>query len=264
MITIQNYARVQSLDEAYELNQKKGNKILGGMLWLKTCNATINTAIDLSDLGLDKITETDEEFIIGAMTSLRSLELHEDLNTFSQNAVMNGVKDIVGVQFRNMATVGGSLYGRYGFSDVLTVFLMMDSYVKLHNAGIIPLSEYVKQDYDRDILVELIVKKTPGRFIYNAMRNQRTDFPVITCATSIIDGNVRAVIGARPDRAIVINDDEKILANGLNKEAIEKFAGYVADNAKTGSNTRGSAEYRKHLINVLTTRNLLEAGGQND
>lgn len=262
MITIQNYVRAQSLDEAYELNQKKGNKILGGMLWLKTCNATINTAIDLSELGLDTISETDEEFTIGAMATLRSLELHEGLNTFSQNAIADAVKDIVGVQFRNMATVGGSLYGRYGFSDVLTVFLMMDSYVRLHNAGIIPLSEYAKQEYDKDILVELIIKKSTARFKYNAMRNQRTDFPVITCGTTVSDNNVKAVIGARPDRAIVINDDEKILADGLNKEAIEKFAEYVANNTKTGANTRGSSEYRKHLIKVLTTRNLLEIGGQ--
>lgn len=262
MITIQNYVRAQSLDEAYELNQKKGNKILGGMLWLKTCNATINTAIDLSELGLDTISETDEEFTIGAMATLRSLELHEGLNTFSQNAIADAVKDIVGVQFRNMATVGGSLYGRYGFSDVLTVFLMMDSYVRLHNAGIIPLSEYAKQEYDKDILVELIIKKSTAKFKYNAMRNQRTDFPVITCGTTVSDNNVKAVIGARPDRAIVINDDEKILADGLNKEAIEKFAEYVANNTKTGSNTRGSSEYRKHLIKVLTIRNLLEIGGQ--
>ena len=32
---------------------------------------------------------------------------------------------------------------------------------------------------DNDILVRLIVKKTPGRFVYTAMRNQRTDFPVL-------------------------------------------------------------------------------------
>ena len=37
---------------------------------------------------------------------------------------------IVGVQFRNCATVGGSIYGRYGFSDVLTMFLGMDTWVE--------------------------------------------------------------------------------------------------------------------------------------
>ena len=30
MLNIQNYIKVESLEEAYELNQKKNNKIIGG------------------------------------------------------------------------------------------------------------------------------------------------------------------------------------------------------------------------------------------
>lgn len=74
MVTIQNYVRAKSLEEAYELNQKKGNCILGGMLWTKMQNRMIQTAIDLCDLGLNEIEETEEEFSIGAMVSLRQLE----------------------------------------------------------------------------------------------------------------------------------------------------------------------------------------------
>ena len=33
MLSIQNYVRVKSLDEAYDLNQNRRNRILGGMLW---------------------------------------------------------------------------------------------------------------------------------------------------------------------------------------------------------------------------------------
>ena len=91
-----------------------------------------STAIDLCDLGLDTIEETDEEFSIGARVTLRELEQHVGLNTYTHDAVKNAVKDIVGVQFRNMATIGGSIWGRFGFSDVLTVFLAMDSYVELY------------------------------------------------------------------------------------------------------------------------------------
>ena len=38
----------------------------------------------------------------------------------------------------------------------------MDSYVELYKGGIIPLKEYAKMPYDRDILVRLIVKKAKG------------------------------------------------------------------------------------------------------
>lgn len=135
MVTIQNYVRAKSLEEAYELNQKKGNCILGGMLWTKMQNRMIQTAIDLCDLGLNTIEETEEEFLIGAMVSMRQLETDAGLNAYTQGAVRDAVKDIVGVQFRNLATVGGSIWGRFGFSDVLTVFLAMDTEVELFQGG---------------------------------------------------------------------------------------------------------------------------------
>lgn len=261
MITIQNYVRPQTLEEAWQLNQKKRSQIIGGMLWIKMGSNGIGTAIDLGDLGLDTITETEEEFSIGAMVTLREIEKHAGLNAYTCGAVEKAVKDIVGVQFRNSATVGGSLWGRFGFSDVLTVFLAMDACVELYKGGIIPLAEFAKMPADRDILVRLIVKKTPGRFVYSAMRAQRTDFPVLTCACSMVNGQCRAVIGARPARAMVFEDAEGLLSGGITPEAVKAFAAYVAEKAPTGSNLRGSAAYRTHLIRVLTERNLTELGG---
>ena len=51
MIKIKEYVKVQSLEEAWQLNQKKSSVILGGMLWLKMQNRNVGTAIDLSGLG---------------------------------------------------------------------------------------------------------------------------------------------------------------------------------------------------------------------
>ena len=106
MITIQKYVRAASLEEAWQLNQNKRNRILGGMLWLRLGKGNVNTAIDLCDLGLGTIEETEEAFLIGAMATLRDLETHQGLHAYSTGAIANAVKDIVGVQFRNMATVG--------------------------------------------------------------------------------------------------------------------------------------------------------------
>ena len=250
MITIQKYVRAQSLEEAWQLNQNKRSRVLGGMLWLRLGKGTVGTAIDLCDLGLNTIEETEEAFSIGAMATLRDLELHAGLNVYSGNAVANAVKDIVGVQFRNMATVGGSIWGRFGFSDVLTVFLAMDSYVELYKGGIIPLEQFAKMKYDNDILVRLIVKKTPCKVVYTSMRNQSTDFPVIACAVAHMNGEYRASIGARPGRAILIRGDKS-----------DGFAAFVADNAPTEGNIRGSAAYRTHLIKVLVERSMNELGG---
>lgn len=250
MITMQKYVRAQSLEEAWQLNQNKRNRILGGMLWLRLGKGSVNTAIDLCDLGLDTIEETEEQFSIGAMATLRDLELHEGLNAYTSNAVRSAVKDIVGVQFRNMATVGGSIWGRFGFSDVLTVFLALDCYVELYKGGMIPLERFAKMKKDNDILVRLIVKKIPCKVVYSSMRNQSTDFPVIACAVSSMNGQYRASIGARPGRAMRICS-----------ETAEGFASFVAENTPTEGNLRGSAAYRTHLIRVLVERAMTNLRG---
>ena len=261
MITIQKYVRAQSLEEAWELNQSKRNRIIGGMLWMRLGSGSVNTAIDLSGLGLNTIEETDEEFSIGAMTTLIDLEMHAGLNCYSCNAVKNAVKDIVGVQFRNMATVGGSIWGRFGFSDVLTVFLAMDTYVELYKGGIMSLEEFASMRADNDILVRIIVKKTQGKVVYTSMRNQRTDFPVLACAVSCLDGEYRLSVGARPARARVFRDEKGILTGGITEQSAKDFAQYAGKTVHTGSNMRGSAAYRSHLVKVLTERSLQELGG---
>ena len=159
MMTIREYKRAESLEEAWQLNQKKANRILGGMIWLKMETINVGTAIDLSGLGLDTIEETDAGFSIGAMVTLRQLETHPGLEAFTHGAVREALRHIVGVQLRNLATVGGSIYSRFGFSDVLTLFLAMDCSVELYKGGIVPLREYAERPYDRDIVVRLLVRK---------------------------------------------------------------------------------------------------------
>ena len=262
MVTIQNYVRAKSLEEAYELNQKKGNCILGGMLWTKMQNRMIQTAIDLCDLGLNEIEETEEEFSIGAMVSLRQLETDTGLNAYTQGAVRDAVKDIVGVQFRNLATVGGSVFGRFGFSDVLTLLLVMDSYVELYKGGIVPLADFVNMPYDRDILVRVIVKKTAAHYSYKSVRISKTDFPVLTCAAALTQEGVQATVGARPAKAALVKDAEQLATLPMTAEKAQAFAKYAAGLLPTETNPRGSAAYRTHLIKVLIARCLTELGGK--
>lgn len=261
MITIQNYVRAESLEQAYELNQKKSARILGGMLWLKMAKNTVGTAVDLSGLGLDTIEETGEGFSIGAMVTLRQLEQHPGLNACTGGAFAKALAPIVGVQFRNMATVGGSVWSRFGFSDVLTLLLALDTTVELYKGGLVPLETFAAMPYDRDLLVRVHIRKTPGRVAYEAMRIQRTDLPVLTCAVSDM-GGVRAVIGARPGKPVVLRDERGLLAGGISEESAAAFAADVAARVPMGANSRGSAAYRTHLAEVLTRRCVLGLGGE--
>ena len=256
-MTIREYKRAESLEEAWQLNQKKQNRILGGMIWLKMETINVGTAIDLSGLGLDTIEETEECFSIGAMVTLRQLEQHPGLNACTHGAMREAVRHIVGVQLRNLATVGGSIYSRFGFSDVLTMFLAMDCSVELYKGGIVSLKEYAKRPYDRDVLVRLIVKKEKAEFYYQSVRNSQTDIPVLTCAAvRMADGAYRIVIGARPLRAVRFDCPAEPALPA--QEFAAKCAEMVKQQVVTGSNMRGSAEYRQHLAGVLTRCVVLE------
>ncbi len=270
MFYYNQYVRAQSLDEAYELYQKKPNFVLGGMLWLKMKNKTLGTAIDLCDLGLDQIDEDENEFRIGAYATLRQIETHEALNAYTHGAIAESVRHIVGVQFRNVATVGGSIWGRFGFSDVMTIFRALGAKVQLHKAGVMDLDEFAALPRTtRDVLVSVIVPKNAKGIVYLSQRNQSTDFPVLTCAVANRSGRYVAVIGASPYMAEPVWDEDGILdgitgaksdgnkaltENSENNEKIEKFAGYVADHIRFGSNIRAGAEYREMICKVLTRR----------
>ena len=252
MLKIKEIIRPQSLEEAYELNQKRTNRILGGMLWMRMSNIQIQKAIDLSGLGLDKIEETEEEFSIGCMVTLRELELHTGLNTCFEGLIRRSVEDIVGVQFRNSATIGGSLFGRFGFSDVLTAFLVLDTYVELYRGGVCPLAEFASGKRDNDILVRVIVKKTKGHYAYQSYRNTKTDFPVLAVAMAQAENGVKAAVGARPQRA------EVRIVTDMERDTLKA----LADSFAYGSNMRASAKYRKHLASVLLKRAAEEIQGK--
>ena len=216
MFSAKQYLLAQSLEEAYVANQKRTATIVGGMCWLKMGKRQMQTLIDLSALGLDEIAVTKEGFSIGAMVSLRQLETHKELNQAFCNAFAKALSPIVGVQFRNCATAGGSIFGRFGFSDVLTMFLAMDSYVELYKGGILPMEEFAKMKRDRDILVRILVKKRPAAMAYISQRNSSTDFPVLACGVSLFeDGEARVTLGACPYKAVFVKDEEGILKDFL-------------------------------------------------
>lgn len=260
MFTIRNYAVVNSLEEAYELNQKKSNTILGGIAWLKMSERNIQTAIDLSKLGLDKIEEDEECFKIGCMCTLRQLEVHKALNYYFDGIISKSLVHIVGVQFRNCATIGGSIYSRFGFSDILTSLLALDTYVELYKGGIIPLSQYKDMPYDNDILVRIIIKKDNRKAAYLTQRNSATDIPTLAVAVSKNEGKWNIVIGARPQKAMLVEKADS-LSEVPTEEEIKELTEYITNNVKFHSNMRGSEEYRKILAKVLVTRAIGEIVG---
>lgn len=246
MAKYRSYVVAQSLEEAYALNARKSAVIVAGNMWLRMCGMNKQTAIDLSALGLNTIEETEDAFVIGSMTTLRQMEMDEALNAAFGGAFREAFAPIVGTQFRNTATVGGSVYSRFGFSDVSALLLALDAQVMLYKRGEVKLSDYQQEAWDRDIITHIRIPKGQ-RAAVQSVRVSATDIPVLVCAASLSDSGLRLVLGARPARAQIVADH---LAPDCGMEMFEK----IAAGAAFGSNLRASEAYRRRIAPVLMMR----------
>ncbi|MBQ4263974.1 MAG: FAD binding domain-containing protein [Clostridia bacterium] len=245
MAKYRSYVLAGTLEEAYALNQKKSSVIVAGNMWLRMCGLNKQTAIDLSALHLNEIEETDDAFVVGAMTALRQLEMHPALDAAFGGVFAKALAPIVGTQFRNTATVGGSVYSRFGFSDVSALLLAMDAEVVLYKRGVVKLSEYQQEVWDRDIITHIRIPKGQTADV-QSVRVSGTDIPTLVCAAANSCRGVRVVLGARPARAMIVADT---LA-AFDTDTFE----LIAESVPFGTNLRASEAYRRKVAPALMER----------
>lgn len=273
MLKIKEWKKPNTLEEAYEvLNLSANNKVVGGGLFLRLASdLTIQTAIDLSSVVSDEIIEMEDRFIIGAMTTLRTLEINHALNTAFNQYFKVAVQDIVGIQMRNIATVGGTVHSKYGFSDVLTAFAVMDATLIFYKGGRLPLKTYLEMPRvgkreKRDLLLAVEIPKDGRTCAFQMMRNSSSDFAILNCAVSkTISGNYEVAIGARPQRTAFAFETMKVLnlrgesqAKRPFEACIQEAISHIEADVTFGSNRFGTAAYRKQIAKVLVKRALME------
>lgn len=252
-------AQPATLAEAYKtLTAKRFNTVLGGCAWLRMGSLTIPTGVDLSKLNLAYINDCADTIEVGAMATLRAVEKSQALAEYGNGILPQAVSNIIGVQFRNVATVGGSIFARFGFSDVITALLALDAEVELYQAGRMSLAEFLDKPRTKDILVKLIIHKTKRMAAYQALRNSASDFPILTVAVSKLDAEWKIAVGARPAKAKLAIEAAKLLTDGITPEAIENAAQAAAAELSFGDNMRASAEYRQEMCKVLIRRAIAE------
>ena len=254
LYTVKSYVFAQSLEEAWELLNRdvRNNVILGGCCWLKLGRKRIRTAIDLSRLELDQICLRNGFVEIGAYVPLHRLETDPLLTQRFSGILGRSVEQIVGVPFRNLATVGGSVFSRFGFSDLSTALLALDTRVVLYKAGEMPLEACLSAPLRRgDILVKLRIRDDGRTAAYQSLRRAATDFPVVAAAVSRRGERWTVSVGARPGFARRSPSAEKALAQGLGPAAAGAAA---SQELPFGSNLRAGADYRRAVASVLVRR----------
>ncbi|MHB1405404.1 MAG: FAD binding domain-containing protein [Desulfitobacteriaceae bacterium] len=249
-----------SIEDAYKtLIKRKSNTVLGGCAFLRMSSKRIGTAIDLSKLNLNFIQERDDYIETGAMATLRDIETNPVFNQYFCGVLPKSISNIIGVQFRNVATVGASVFSKYGFSDLLTALLVLDTEVELYNGGSMLLEKFLDKSYEKDILTRVLIPKKDRKAAYQSLRNSASDYPILNVAVSNINNDWLIAVGARPLRAKIARKASDVLSQEtLNVEKIEYAANKAAEELSFGTNTRGTAEYRKAICKVLVKRAITE------
>ncbi len=252
-------AQPDTLAEAYKiLTAKRFNTVLGGCAWLRMGSLAIPTGVDLAKLNLTYINDFADTIEIGAMATLRAIEKSRALTEYGNGILPQAVSNIIGVQFRNVATVGGSVFARFGFSDVITALLALDAEVELYKGGRMSLAEFLDKPRAKDLLIKVIIHKTERTAAYQALRNSASDFPILNVAVSRLDAEWKIAVGARPAIAKLAVDAAKLLTDGVTPKAIETAAQAAAAELSFGDNMRASAKYRQEMCKVLVRRAIAE------
>ena len=255
MLRFERYVCPDTPREAYDLlRSDKAATVIGGMMWLRLADRTVPLGIDLSRCGLDRIEETPDAFRIGAMVTLGQLERHERFSAATCGVFAEAVRDVVGTQFRNLATVGGSVYARMGFSDVVCALLALDTEVELEGAGVMPIIPFTERGARGDVLTHVIVRKHRYQAAFESVRNAATDFSALNAAAACWQGSWHVAVGARPKKAALLTGGERTpLRRDFSPAELDAVC-ELAEGLDYGSDLRGSAEWRRTVAPVLIRR----------
>ena len=266
-LRILNYVRPSSLEQAYDLLQEDGAEILGGTTYARLSDRTIKLAIDLQNVGIGSIYEIGDYIVIGAMATLANMQFHDLIVEYADGYLYDVISYIWSVQLRNVATVGGTVVPKWGFSDFITGILALDTEVEFYKAGRMKLEDYLKGSRIRkDIMTALYIKKTPRKAAFKFMRNSEYDFSVVNVAVSAVKEedkftNWRVAVGARPAVAALSYKAMEVLNSSVDDKSIERAAAEMKNELKFASDFRWSGEYRKEVAGVLLKRAVKEVIG---
>jgi aerobic carbon-monoxide dehydrogenase medium subunit len=233
--------------------------------------------VDLSGLSELKVLERNEDggLRIGAAVTARALELalavREHFQALAESAGVVG-----SLQVRNLASVGGNLCNAAPSADMAPPLIALDAVAVIagpNGRREVPLTDFfvgVRRTVlaPNELLVEILVPATGphsgGTYVRHTPRRE-LDIAVVGVASQLTLSNgvcskARVVLASVAPTPVRAPDAEAALeGQQVTPELIARAADLAVGAAKPISDQRGSAEYRTHLVRVLTRRTLTTA-----
>jgi carbon-monoxide dehydrogenase medium subunit len=230
--------------------------------------------VDIGRLGeLSYVKDAGESIAIGALT--RHQDVRDDGLLQEHCPIVAYAAGLIGdPQVRHRGTIGGTLAHGDPASDLPAVILALDAELVIRGAGgerTIAASEFFTGVFSTaigasELLVEVRVPKlgASSGWSYLKMSRRAQDWATVAVAAVVERSNGslgKASIGltnmgGTPLRATAA---EEAIAGG---SAIEEAAGLIAKDTEPPSDQAASADFRRHLAEVLGRRALEEAAAR--
>jgi carbon-monoxide dehydrogenase medium subunit len=244
---------------------------------LKTGRISARHIVSLSRIdALRGVSETGGCLRIGALTTITQVS-DSPIVRERYSALLDATRQMAAPQVRNLATIGGNIASAVPCADLPPILMALNASVVLwspRGERETPLDEFFigpRETIRRDdeVLTAVLVPRPPPGFGAAYERFGLRDGNTIAVAAvaagirltdEYIVEDVRIVLGAvAPIPKLVAEASASLIGKALDEDSLRLAADMAMQSAAPISDVRGSAEFRRELVGVLTQRALISA-----
>lgn len=270
------------IDTLNLLSQFKGESTLlagGTDVIVKAKKGLINPKIiiDISKIKEMNYIEMNKKNIhIGAGTKLFQIA-NSDIINKNIKILANAAKKIGSIQIRNMATVGGNICNAAPSGDTLAPLMVLHAKVLIYSKnqerlilvkdlfkapGVTVLNPY-------EIVKEIVIPREhidTSMNYYKYTRRKGVDLAVVGCAIRLkVDPIIKtisevdiALSSVAPTPIFIKGIKSMLSGKKLEDRLCKEVANVILDQISPIDDIRASKKYRKHIVNILIQKGLME------
>ena len=273
----------RTLQEAAAVLARYGSdaRLLAGgtdvLVDLKTGRVRFGHLVSINRIdGLRGISETDDGLRVGALTTITELDRSTAVRERFR-PLLDATSQMAAQQIRNVATVGGNIASAVPCADLPPILTVMNASIVLwspRDERQVPLEAFfvgARQTVlagDEVLTAVLVPKPPPGfgaAYARFGLRDGNTIAVAAVAAGLRLDGkdvvrDARIVLNAvAPVPLLVESSGAGLVGQQPDERAFHRAAAVAMAAAEPISDVRGSADFRRELVGVLTRRALSAA-----
>ena len=265
-----------SIEEAISIlkkNKDENIEVIAGGTEINMKHINVDYLVDITELGLNYIKESDEFIKIGSTSNIREIEESEIIQQKPfetlHDAAYKWTENV-----KHQSTIGGNICEAIPSSDMSAPLIALNSEATIvgpngeRTVKVENIAKGFRQTIlnDDEILKEFLIPKY-GKHTYSKYKRiVRTEHDITLTGVGIrvdMDGETieNASIGVQCacETPLKVTKTEKILeSRKINEKTIKEAMSQIGEECTPRSSLRASKEYRKHLEKTLLKKSLKE------